>query len=305
MKPLKTSTLKKYSNMHLIDISYILYRAYFAMPNLAYDGKKTGHFKGLCELLTKLHQMFNMESNKHCAIFVFDSTIKYRKKIFPQYKETAARAKTKESAPTMYIDYDNFKRLISIFPNMFSVQKDRYEADDIIVYLTKKFHSTHRIFVYSKDQDLFFLKRFKAIFKEGATTNINVKEVLLKKYRIDNYRLLPYIKILNGDKSDNIPAIFDLRKTKKFIAKWYEDKKITLYCKELQEEKKAIQRNIKLVMPIRVKDGVSYVDRDEYTDAMIFETILDHNLVSFMKFLKDNKKLINIGGLYGEKEKCI
>ena len=305
MKKLKNSTLQMYKHIHIIDLSDVLYRAYWSKPTHEFTGKKTGHFTGLCVFCSKLYELLSAEESS-CAIFAFDApnNSAKRRKIFPEYKRSDARVKLKEQAPTMHLDNSNFRKIISIFPNMFCVEKSEYEADDLIVYLTYKFHKTHKIYIYARDYDLFFLQhRCKALMKDAITNTINIKEKLKKKYRITNPKLLPYIKILNGDKSDNIPVIFDLRKTKKFVERWYEDKKVSLYCPELLKEKEAIKRNIKLVMPLQVKDGVEFTDSSDFTDKEKFEVLVNHNLMNIMQFLVQNKNLLNVRRLYGKARK--
>ncbi len=293
--------LSKFRHLHLIDISWLLYKSYFAMQELEFTGKKTGHFKGLCDFLSKLHELFQTEPNQHYALFVFDSLDKYRKSIYPEYKLSDARIKTKAKAPVMSADYDNFQKLIAIFPNMASMEVKGYEADDIIIHLAKLYAKSHKVYVYSKDYDMFVLRKLGVQFKQNVTTFINVKEAIKKKYRIEDYSIIPYIKILNGDTSDNIPPIFDLRQTKKIIAKWKQDAKITLFSDELLAEKKLIQRNIKLILPMKVERNLTVILRESFTDKSILDVIMNHGLYSLLGFLRkpENKKLLK--GVTNEK----
>jgi len=251
---LNNEFFKKYKVVNLVDMHYILYRSFFAMPNLEYNGKKTGQYKGLYELCLTLFDMFHDDKDT-CTLFVADDYPAMRKRIFPEYKETDARKRVKDKAPVMYVDHDNFKNIIHLFPRFYFVKKTGYEADDIIQHIVLSCVEKDKTFrIYTKDYDLFYLaKRHRVMFYSGATTAINVKEAVKKKYNTQLAKL-PMIKILNGDKSDNVPPVFDLRKTRKIVEQWLKNQKISCYNEELKARREELKRNYLLIQPLKVKE---------------------------------------------------
>jgi hypothetical protein len=262
----------RYKVINLVDMHYILYRGFFSKPHLEYNGKKTGQFVGLYELCLSLYDMFH-EDKDTCTLFVADDVPHMRKKIFPEYKITDARKKVKDKAPVMYVDHDNFKSIIHLFPRFYFVKKDGYEADDIIQHVVLSYHEKGKTFrIYTKDYDLFYLaKRHRVMFYSGVTTAINVAAAVKKKYNTQLAKL-PMIKILNGDKSDNVPPVFDLRKTRKIVEQWVTDKKISLFNDELKAKQKEIKRNYLLIQPLKVKELVIEKVKDELSALKVIHS---------------------------------
>lgn len=275
---------KSFKTIHLIDISNLLYISFFSKPKLEFNGKLTGHHKGLCDFMINIYQAQRMHPND-AYLFVFDSKAEYRYKVYPEYKQSAARKKSKSLAPpvTHEIEHPNYINIISAIKNCYCVIEKGYEADDLIVFFTKLLHKKHKIQIYTRDYDLFFLTS-----KSGVSIkNINVQEKIKKKYRIDDINDLFYIKILNGDTSDNIPPIFDLRQTKKIILEWKKAKRTMLYSKELKERKDTIIRNIKLISPIKVK---KYPVLYTVEKRNVLNVLKSHGLYAYLSFLKNVKK---------------
>jgi len=243
--------LDKFETIVLVDSSYCLYRDFFASSHLECNGVKTGHYNGFGRMLLSFYE-FNLVEPR-LILCCFDSPADIRAKIFPEYKKTEQRKETHKLAPPIHSQVPDFKLMVNAIPNAYCLQWDGYEGDDIIQNIVTRFPGRDYM-IFSTDEDLYYLKQHGAEFWQNFNNPINIRQRLEKKYRITVPGLVPYLKVLYGDKSDNIPRIFGLKETKKIIPRWFDQQKITLFTPELQEKREEIIRNYKLVQKIKKKE---------------------------------------------------
>ena len=135
------------------------------------------------------------------VIFTIDEKNNWRKDIYPEYKATRKIVKEKSAIDfeKFYAMMDSFiEELKTVFTNCYFIQATKCEGDDVIATLVERFKGSETILI-STDKDFIQLMKFKKFklynpLKKQFVVSINPKRDL-------------EIKIIMGDKSDNIPAI--------------------------------------------------------------------------------------------------
>lgn len=187
----------------LIDGNGIMHRAYHALPPLtAKDGQPTNVIYGFFSILHKVIQ----DLKPSYIATVFDTPKPtFRNKIYPDYQ--IQRPKIEDNFAIQIpllkqgIDLSGIKRL----------EKDGFEADDLIGTLTEKFSSVNnlKIIIFSADKDIFQLIK-PNVWVISPKTGISEfilyqKEDVIKKLGIGPEKIIDY-KALVGDPSDNYPG---------------------------------------------------------------------------------------------------
>lgn len=142
--------------------------------------------------------------NKQKFIIALDGKENWRKDVYSDYK--GQRSAAKAESP---IDWNKFfevmekfiEELADVFPTLILMKTPNAEADDIIATLTKQKSSEgSKVTIISRDKDFHQLQRYP-----GVTQYDPVKNVIVEVLNPKNDLL---VKIMVGDKSDNIPQIF-------------------------------------------------------------------------------------------------
>ena len=135
-------------------------------------------------------------------ILALDTGYSWRKKMYSEYK--ASRAKGREESP---IDFDIFFPILkeflesfkSTFKNCYVLGVDECEGDDLIAVLTKDILVGWDIICVSSDRDMYQLYK-----RPGYRQYDPIKKKFISCINPTQYLLL---KVIMGDKGDNIPAI--------------------------------------------------------------------------------------------------
>jgi DNA polymerase-1 len=133
--------------LFLIDGSSYIYRAYFAIRHLSNSkGLATNAVYGFVNMLLKVARE---QQPDHLAV-VFDARgPTFRKKLYHEYKATRAHM-PEDLVPQVPI----IKEVVRAF-NMPAIEKEGFEADDIIATLAKKFAAEGlEVTVVTGDKDL-------------------------------------------------------------------------------------------------------------------------------------------------------
>lgn len=191
----------------IIDGNSMLYRGYYILDKYKEqfkldDGTYTHAVYNFINML--LYRMKQSEYNN--VIIVFDKSKKtFRNELFAEYKAT------RNPMPNMLFKQIHIVKEFLDNANISYLEKDNYEADDIAGSLATKFQKDYEIDFFTSDKD----------YLQLVTNNVNV---LIKKsneneiieYNINNFTALTNLqfpkqiidlKILSGDKSDNIPSV--------------------------------------------------------------------------------------------------
>lgn len=184
----------------LIDGNSLMNRAFYALPVLTNSkGEFTNALYGFLNIVIKVIE----EQKPDYLAVAFDlKAPTFRHKMYGEYKGT------RKPAPPELVE-----QLISIKPilkqmGIMVLEKQGYEADDIIGTMSKRFDV--ETFIVSGDKDLFqLIDKNVCVWhtKKGVTDLLKVDEKML--YELMNVK--PYqiieLKSLMGDSSDNIPGV--------------------------------------------------------------------------------------------------
>ncbi|MBW8050473.1 MAG: DNA polymerase I [Cytophagales bacterium] len=190
----------------LLDAMALIYRAHFAFsknPRINSKGLNTSAVLGFANALLEI---INKEKPTHIAVAFDTSAPTFRHKAYKEYK--AERQETPEDIVTA-IPY--IKRFIDAF-NIPVLEKDGYEADDIIGTFAKKAAEADlQVYMMSTDKDFCQLVSdniylYKPAYM-GNGVDILDKKKVLEKWEIRSIDQVIDILGLQGDKVDNIPGI--------------------------------------------------------------------------------------------------
>lgn len=198
--------------IYLVDISSFIFRAYFAIRQLATTkGIPTNATYGVVNMLLK----FIRKHNPAHLVMVFDSqTPTFRKKISKEYKAN------REAPPEDLIpQFDQIKKFVSLYPFP-SVQVDGFEADDLIASVIKLWKEkgipleeggvaipkNSEIVVVTGDKDLMQLVGNGVTLYDSMKEKVIDVEEVKERFGVDPTKVLDVLS-LSGDASDNIPGV--------------------------------------------------------------------------------------------------
>ncbi len=238
----------------LVDGNLLLFKSFFATQHSSNFLTKQGiETNAINTFILSLIKVINTYSPTHCFI-AFDAGKKTKRHdVYGEYK--AGRSK----APIEI--FEQKKVIIDILNamNIFHMDMEGYEGDDLIASMTTKFSDNNIILVWSDDQDLLQLidNNVGVIVKDFKSKKFVVKDINNFKhhYGFEHYQI-PDFKGISGDSSDNLPGIkgigpkgaIDLlnkyqtleniynnldKLTKNQQNKFIESKEIAFMCKEL------------------------------------------------------------------------
>ena len=188
----------------LIDGHNLAYRTVFSAVNqMPGDNEKFLFWKHLMvKSLFALVKKFEATS----VVLAFDDYRsfgkKWRKEIYPDYK-----FKRKDARDKSIVNFEKFFKVFNTFidelqetfENMYVMMVEGCEADDIIAVLSKEVYTDREVVIISSDGDMTQLTQYSNVSQFDP-----IKQKMLKP--LNPIRDLE-IKILMGDKSDNIPGI--------------------------------------------------------------------------------------------------
>ena len=233
----------------LIDGSSYIYRAYYALPPLTSPkGEPTGAVYGFIRMISKL---LNELSPDYIAV-VFDAPGKtFRHQEYKEYK-----AQRKETPDDLKIQIPKIKEIIRLF-GIKVLEKEGYEADDIIATLAKKGQEKgFEVYVVTPDKDMLQLVEENIYVLNPVTGKLYDREAVKEKYGIYPEQFVDYQAIV-GDSVDNIIGVKGVGpKTASKLLQEYENLKNILenidklpdrIKKAFEEVKDHLEENIFLV----------------------------------------------------------
>ena len=187
----------------VIDVSSLLYRAFFALPPLkTKSGIETGAVYGFTATLFKAIK----DTGATYAVACFDSKEKtFRHEQFAEYK--AHRPKTPEGIITQI---PLAREVLQAF-GVLTLEEGGFEADDIIATVCKQMETKKdvQIYIVSGDLDnLQLIDKQVSVYTLGRGMNDSVIYDIIKvkeRFGVEP-RQMNDLKALTGDASDNIPG---------------------------------------------------------------------------------------------------
>lgn len=188
----------------IIDGSSLMYRAFFALPLLtSSEGIYTNAIMGFSNMLGKILTDYKPD----CIAVAFDKSRKtFRTDMYEEYK--GQREKTPDELKSQIPLLQEFLEALGIA----FIEKDNYEADDIIGTLAKKSAAKgYEALIVTGDKDALQLiaPQIKVMLTKRGIMDMQVfdEAVFEEKYAGLKPQKLIDIKALMGDSSDNIPGV--------------------------------------------------------------------------------------------------
>lgn len=191
------------SKFLIIDGNSLMYRAYFALPDLMNsEGLHTNAIYGFSMMLIKL---LDEEKPDYIAVAFDKKAPTFRHKEYSAYKGT------RQSMPEELIEQvDILKDVINAF-NIKTIEIEGFEADDIIGTVSKiASENGLKVLIVTGDRDALQLVSDGVkvkICKKGITQMEEYDEkAVIERYEVTPRQFID-LKGLMGDKSDNIPGV--------------------------------------------------------------------------------------------------
>ena len=183
--------------VYLIDGSSFLYRFFFAIKNLSRNGMPTGAVFGFARMLLDIDK----ENPEHIAV-LFDTKAKtFRADLFESYKQNRPKMPDELS-----VQIEPIKELINYF-GITIIEKDGFEADDLIATLAEKMKKKFKVVVLANDKDLLQLVEDDSVVIYDPVKKIYYnEEAVYKKLGVYPSQVADYLALI-GDSIDNIPGI--------------------------------------------------------------------------------------------------
>ena len=180
----------------LIDVSGFIYRAFYGLPSLIYNGEEVGALYGFCSAMTKIVSMF------HGAMFIaaLDCSKKtFRNDMFSEYK-----ANRKSMPETLVSQIPYIREACDRF-GFYKSEKQGYEADDIIASYAKMI-TDQQVVIISSDKDLMQLMDDCIKIYDPMKRKYVSDDDVMKKFGVSSDKVLDVLSLI-GDTSDNVPGV--------------------------------------------------------------------------------------------------
>ena len=251
-------------------------RVFSVVPTTNDDGIHVGGIVGFLRSIGYTINMFRPTR----VIIVFDGKggSTRRRKLFPEYKKkrkTKYRvnraydfASQEDEKQNMIMQLQRVVEYLEALP-VTVLSYDNIEADDTIGYLCRQVLTDSEITIMSTDKD--FLQLANSRIKVWSPTKKKMydEDTVLDEYGISSHNLIWY-RVLDGDKSDNIPGVkgLGLKTIQKKLPFLSENRIVEIdeVITELPESKEIIERNYNLMQ-------LSDVDISGSTKTKIIEKV--------------------------------
>ena len=196
--------VKPGDHVFLIDGSGYIFRAYHALPPLTRpsDGLPVGAVHGFSQMLWKLlRDSKDLEKPTHLAVIFDAARENFRNEIYPDYK-----ANRPEPPEDLIPQFALIKRAVEAF-SVPSLQKEGYEADDLIATYTKQARAAGAyVTIVSSDKDLMQLLGPGVIMYDTMKNTRLSEEDVEKKFGVPPDKVVD-VQALAGDSTDNVPGV--------------------------------------------------------------------------------------------------
>ena len=190
--------------LFLIDGSAMYYRSYFAFSRNPLINSKGENTSATFGFLNSLLKIIDLEHPEYLAIVFDTKEPTFRHKIYEEYKATREKMPEEMAA--------QFPRLVETLKaaNFVLLEKDGYEADDIIGTLAKRFAGQGvDVYIVSGDKDMAQLVNghvYLYNLKKQDEPEILDRQKVIEKYGAQPEQIIDWLALM-GDKSDNIPGV--------------------------------------------------------------------------------------------------
>ena len=205
----------------MIDFSYILYRSYYSLKNFFVTldtgvQRPVGHIVGVLSTIMNL-----IDYDNDAIIFLcLDGYPKHRKELCESIGVGYKADRTKPDY-NIKADIGLICDLLMHIPNVYVVENDEAESDDLMFALTRHLDLSNKHFIYTGDRDLLQALNNNTSIINGwknskpiiiTEDSYYTDEKLVKKFKACPPNKLPYYRALIGDASDNLKGIYRMNK---------------------------------------------------------------------------------------------
>lgn len=194
----------KYQQVILIDMSWLLYRSYYAFQNLTnQDGLSTGQYFGLSSTLQTIKEHYP----NNLILLVDDGKPQQRKELNESYKAN------REQNNFFYDKRHIVDCIIQKLPEVYRVYNSLVEADDLLFTISKIKDYNNSYIIFTSDKDLYqALDETTVLSSELKSGHFITKDIQSEQYvnyfqDLEPYQV-PYYRAVLGDPSDNLKAIY-------------------------------------------------------------------------------------------------
>lgn len=222
---------KKEKTIILVDYRWVLYRSAFRFSDfqIEEDGVqyKTGCIYGVLELVKLI-----LDHYDNCKIiFCLDGKPVYREGLLPDYKRKRHEADPKDEILAAKALHDEPIKILSSIPEVSFIRDAEREADDLMAIMAfREMGKGNKAVIFTADKDLLQLMQFGVQIanqvEEGKLQLLNPNYITAHPdFQVAPEELL-YLRALDGDKSDGIPAALGGNKELKraFAIQWAKTK---------------------------------------------------------------------------------
>ena len=255
-------------HLHLVDGSAFIFRAYHALPPLTRksDGLPIGAVAGFCNMLFKfVEDNAGPDAPTHVAVIFDHSGKSFRNDMYPLYKANRPPA-PEDLVPQFPLTRDATRAF-----NIACIEKEGFEADDIIATLAKRADEAGaRVTILSSDKDLMQLVGGGVEMLDPMKNKRIGVEGVEEKFGVGPDRVVD-VQALAGDSVDNVPGAPGIGiKTAALLINEYGDLETLLSRAEEIKQPKRRQSLIDNVDQIRISRDLVKLD-----DAMDMDIAFD------------------------------
>ena len=188
-------------------------RVFSAIPTTNDDGIHIGGIIGFLKSIAYTTKMLNTTR----TIIVFDGKggSSRRRKLYPEYKNKRKGKirlnrineyeNIEDERHSMLMQLSRCVEYLEALP-LTIISVDNVEADDVIAYISKQLLPKSNHIIMSTDKDFLQLVNNRISVWSPTKKKLYKPETLKEEYEITSNNFLTY-RILEGDKSDNIPGV--------------------------------------------------------------------------------------------------
>jgi DNA polymerase-1 len=245
LAPAPASELQTRPKLMLIDGHSIAYRAFFALPVENFSTQTGQHTNGVFGFTSMLINVLRDENPTHVGVAFDVSRRTFRSEVYPDYK--ANRSKTPDEFSGQL---DLVKEVLNAL-NIVHVEKDGYEADDVIGTLaTEAEKAGYDVLICTGDRDTFQLvtEHVTVLYpRKGVSDLARMTPAAVEERYYAAPARYPELAALVGESSDNLPGVPGVGP--KTAAKWLETygglENLVLHAGELRgKAAEALQQRI-------------------------------------------------------------
>jgi DNA polymerase-1 len=184
----------------LIDAHSVIFRSYFAFIKNPLKNSKGVNTSGIFGFLNTLEKVKKRFTTDYLCL-AFDAPGKtFRDEAFEEYK-----ANRPPPPPDIPFQITKSKEL-SQYLGITYIEKEGYEADDVLATLAQKLKNKGDVYIVSSDKDLLQMVSDHVFMYDAYRDEIFDRKKVIEKFGVPPEKIPEYLA-LTGDSIDNVPGV--------------------------------------------------------------------------------------------------